>query len=416
MHRSEITAAEKPLRLAAVLSLALVLRALAMMLMFRSDPRLWFYNQASELHCLAQSVLSGRGLSSPFGGATGPSAFLAPGYPLLVALVYRLFGMETAVSAAVLAALNVVFGVVTVLTLMLAARRLFGNRAAYLAGTLCAISPTMLFLPALFWETSLSTLFLTGILAFALRCRDFAKTSNWIAMGAYCGLAMLFNPALLVTFAGVGLWAAYKGRGVFRSGPWLAAAACAVVFAAWPIRNAAVLHAFVPLRSNLGYELWQGNRPGSRGFFTHDIYLNANQEEYSRYAAAGELPYMREKSAIAVAAIKRDPIRFARLTLKRAGAFWTALGGSGISSAVIGEITLASLLGAAGLVAMLARRREGGGLLLIPFLLFPLPYYITHPDFRFRLLLEPIALMLSGWVLQECWRNRSVSALKRGAA
>ncbi len=385
-----------------MLSLALVLRAMAVMLMFRGAPRMWFYNQASELNCLAQSILSGQGLSSPFGGSTGPSAFLAPGYPLLVALVYRVSGTESLRSAAMLAALNVVFGVLTVLALMIVAKRLFGNRTAYIAGTLCAMSPAMVFLPALFWETSMSMLFLTAMLAVAMGCVDRPSPFNWIAFGAYSALAMFFNPALLVTFAGAAGWAAYKTRRVSPRAPWLAAVSCLVLFAAWPIRNAVVLHTFIPLRSNLGYELWQGNRLGSEGFFTPDLYLNRNREEYGRYAALGEVPYMREKSAIAVAAIRHDPIRFARLTLKRTGAFWTALGGHGISFVVIGEVTIVSLLGIGGLIAMLAQRREGGGLLTICFLFFPLPYYITHPDFRFRLLLEPAALLLSSWALQGC--------------
>ncbi len=384
-----------------ILSVALALRMFAMAFMFRADPRVWFYNQASELNCLAESILSGHGLSSPFGGATGPSAFLAPGYPLLVALVYRLFGVCSLGSAVVLAAVQVIFGVMTVLIVMLVARHLFGGRIAPLAGTLCAMSPTMIWLPALFWETSLSTLLLVAALRLALLCADRPKPMNWITLGAYCGLALLVNPALLLTFAGMYIWAALSAQVRLGRALWLAPLACLLVYSAWPIRNAVVLRAFVPLRSNLGYELWQGNRPGSRGFFTHELYLNEDREEYRRYAAIGELPYMREKSAIAAAAIEADPRRFARLSFVRAGAFWTALGGHNISWIVICEITVASVVGVAALVLLIARRKPGAALLLIPFALFPLPYYVTHPDFRFRLLLQPVALILVAWLFRE---------------
>jgi 4-amino-4-deoxy-L-arabinose transferase-like glycosyltransferase len=393
---------DKPLRYAPVLSLAFVLRILAAAFMFRVDPRIWFYNQASELTCLAYSVLSGRGLSSPFGGSTGPSAFLAPGYPLLVSLVYHFFGVYSVRSAVVLTSIQVLFGVLIVLMTMLVAQRLFGNQTAYIAGTFCAISPTMVWLPTLFWETSLSTLLLIGVLAFAPRCVDRTTHLNWIAIGVYCALAMLVNPALLITFAAVGLWAAASSKRVSRGGPLVAAATCAILFSIWPIRNALALHAFVPLRSNLGYEFWQGNRPGSRGLFTPDLYLNANREEYNRYASMGELPYMHEKSAIAVAVIKADPLRFMRLSLKRFAFFWTALGGHGISRVVIAEIMITSLLSIAGL---LMQRKTSGLLLLIPLLIFPLPYYVTHPDFRFRLLLEPITLILTAWLLQEGFKR-----------
>ena len=397
------------LRVAPVLSLAFVLRVLAAISMFRTNPRVWFYDQASELTCLAHSILRGQGLSSPFGGSTGPSAFLAPGYPLLVALVYRWFGAYSLGTAAMLISLNVVFGILTVLTVMLVACRIFGKRTAYVAGVLCAVSPTMVWLPSLFWETSLSTLLLTAMLYFALRCVDDPKPWVWVAAGAYWAFAMFVNPSLLVIFAVTLIWAAYKTRQASRRAPVLAAVTCAVLFSVWPIRNAIELHAFVPLRSNLGYELWQGNRPGSQGFFVQDLYLNANREEYVRYAMIGELAYMHEKSAIAVTAIKGDPFRFTRLTAKRFAVFWTALGGHGLSWVVIGEITATSILSASSLALLRRRRDPFAALLLIPFLLFPLPYYVTHPDFRFRLLLEPLALLLGAWLIERLGRAVQLS-------
>ena len=38
-------------------------------------------------------------------------------------------------------------------------------------------------------------------------------------------------------------------------------------------------------------------------------------------------------------------------------------------------------------------------LFLLPILLFPLPYYMTHPDFRFRLLLDPLLTILSAYAV-----------------
>ena len=38
-------------------------------------------------------------------------------------------------------------------------------------------------------------------------------------------------------------------------------------------------------------------------------------------------------------------------------------------------------------------------LFLLPLLVFPLPYYITHPDFRFRLLLDPLLTILSAYAV-----------------
>lgn len=397
-----------------ILGVALVLRIILAVSVIKSGPLL--YNQASELSCLAQSLLDGHGFSSPFGGNTGPSAFLAPGYPMMVALAFHFFGgIRSVQAAAVLIAIQIVFGILIVLALMLVARRLIGSQAANIAGVLCAISLTMMWLPALFWETSLSTLFMTGVVALALRCVDDPKRSNWIIIGLFCALGMFVNPALMTTFAAVLAWAACQTRGISGRAPLLAVLTWVLVFSIWPIRNAYRMHAFIPLRTNLGYELWQGNRPGSDGNFSAELHPNANKEQYNRYAQLGEVAFMREKSTLAVAAIKADPARFVQLTFIRAGRFWLYLGGFKSSALLTLELMITSLMSLAGLILVFRRSQAVGALLALPFLVFPLPYYITHPDFRFRLLLHPLALLLTTLVLQECYRYIVSHSLRRSA-
>jgi len=149
----------------------------------------------------------------------------------------------------------------------------------------------------------------------------------------------------------------------------------------------------------MGYELWQGNRKGSDGFSAHELHPNQNDAEYGRYASLGELGYVQEKETIAVAAIEADPGRFAWLTLKRTAVYWTGVGKPPISWTVSGEVFLASVCGFLGIIAMWRRRERDAMVLAIAFLVFPLPYYVTHPDLRYRLPLEPIALVLAAWLL-----------------
>ena len=65
----------------AILALALGLRLAVVGNVLISYPRDWLFSKAPDLGFLACSLSSGHGLSSPFGGSTGPTAFLAPGYP-----------------------------------------------------------------------------------------------------------------------------------------------------------------------------------------------------------------------------------------------------------------------------------------------------------------------------------------------
>lgn len=386
-----------------ILGVALTLRCVMVLYIAKGDTRAWFFNQASEYGCLAQSLLAGHGYASPFGGSTGPSAFLAPGYPMLVATAFRVFGAYSACAAAALIALQMLIAELTVLALMLLARRLFGPLAANISGALYAVSPPAIGLPVLFWETSLSILLLTAVMLAAVLRVDHPRGRNWAAFGTLCALAMLVNPSLLLTLAAVLLWMTWqRGRFGFR-GPMLAVLLWSVLYSPWPICNAYRLHAFVPLRTNLGYELWQGNRTESDGTFDLTLHPNASNEEYARYAKQGELAYMREKSELALAAIKADKMRFATLSLGRFAKFWLNSTSSG-SALLSWSIASTSLMSVIGLALLLRSSASIAYLLAIPFAILPAPYYLTHADFRFRLLLDPLAMLLTAFLYQECER------------
>jgi len=42
----------------------------------------------------------------------------------------------------------------------------------------------------------------------------------------------------------------------------------------------------------------------------------------------------------------------------------------------------------------------------LPFLLFPLPYYITHAEFRYRLALDPLLTILAAYAVVSLYRAR----------
>src|ERR1700749_3027214 len=97
-----------------ILTLALVLRLAVVSMVLFCYPRKWLFSKAPDLGFLASSLSSGHGLSSPFGGSTGPTAFLAPGYPAIVALSFRLFGSYSFASAAAMMGLETLFAMLTV--------------------------------------------------------------------------------------------------------------------------------------------------------------------------------------------------------------------------------------------------------------------------------------------------------------
>jgi len=376
-------------------------------------PRNWLFSKAPDLGFLANSLSSGHGLSSPFGGSTGPTAFLAPGYPAILGLIFRLFGSYSFASAAAIMGLQTVFAVWTVAMIMRVARRIFGPPTANLAGAFWAISPPLIWLPAILWETGLSTLLLIGMVALAIHAVSKPGKDLWVVMGASCGLAMLVNPSLTLALFAILGWTVYQTRPRLRNGHWVCWLTLLAVFAPWPLRNARVLHAFIPLRSNFGYELWQGNHPGATGVFDARLEPLQNKREYADYAAKGEVAYMDNKSTEAKAYIHAQPGTFIRLSTERVVRFWTGAGSADNSGAVEAHTVVTSLLGLVGLAAMFKQRsakvRARAMLFLLPIIVFPLPYYITHPDFRFRLLLDPLLTILSAYAVTQAssyWKSR----------
>jgi len=233
-----------------------------------------------------------------------------------------------------------------------------------------------------------------------LRIERRPSRSLWALMGAYCGLAALVNPALLLALLSIFGWAAWQTRKEFRYSPALGLLLFFLVFAPWPIRNERALHAFIPLRSTVGFELWVGNRDGATGFLDESQFPIFNKLEYDSYAAKGEVAYMRDKSTAAKAYIRAHPLVFLRLSAVRFIRFWTGTGNKDGSTIFAIHAVLTTSLGFAGSWLLVRKRRYRLAVLfLLPLILFPLPYYITHAEFRYRLVVDPLLTVLAAYAV-----------------
>src|SRR6201996_3436347 len=114
----------------AILAAAFLLRFLVLWFVIARFPHNWLYSRGIELGTLAQSLVAGHGLSSPFGGSTGPTALLAPGYPAIIALFFRIFGSFTFTAAIAVMGMQLLFSVITVFFIMQVAQRSFGIATA----------------------------------------------------------------------------------------------------------------------------------------------------------------------------------------------------------------------------------------------------------------------------------------------
>jgi hypothetical protein len=393
----------------AFLMLALACRLAVVYFAVIHFPHGWLYSRGIELGTLAQSLAEGRGLSSPFGGATGPTALLAPGYPFVIATVFRIFGCFSYSSSIVVMLLQTSFSVLTVWEILRIARRWFGIRAANLAGAFWAISLPLLWMPTIFWETCLSTLVLVTMIDLASGCQGGFGKLRWAAMGVLCGLAGLINPALILALLSIYGWAMWQERKRLTKAAFLGLLAFILIFAPWPIRNARALHAFIPLRSTVGYELWIGNRPGATGFLDESPFPIFNKGEYDSYTAKGEVRYMADKSQLARDYVWAHPFGFVKLSFLRALRFWSGTGTKDGSWVFAAHAILTTCFGLFGLWHLVKWNLGLAVLFCLPLALFPLPYYITHAEFRYRLVLDPILTILAAYSLtgsQDIFRGK----------
>jgi len=373
-----------------------------------------------EMGRIAQAVATGRGYADPFHGHTGPTAWIAPLFPLLLAGVFKVFGVYTNLSGWVILAIDSLFNALMIPLLWEVGVRCFDIRVARWSVWIWALYPAaMQYAVRWVWDTTLTTLLLQLALVIALRAGsignhagDGPTWNRWLAFGLVWGLIAVSNPALLIFLPVCGISI------IARSGRlWthqLAKAFCAfflfvAVAAPWAIRNAIVFHAFVPFRSNFGAELYLGNGPGATGLLMEYNQPGEAPEQLALYRQMGELAYTRWRSQQAAAIIRADLPRFANLCIRRIYFFWFGVpnpsGKPGTDFARALNYGFTSLAGLMGLALALKRRIPAAGLFAAAFLLIPALYYAVASTARFRHQLEPLITLLGVYLFQQAERR-----------
>jgi hypothetical protein len=375
-----------------------------------------------EMGRIARALVTGHGYADPFLGHTGPTAWVTPLYPLLIAFVFKLTGVYTGASAWILLALNSLFSALTVFPIAIIARRSFAtlgpDRAASIgrwAVWLWALYPAaMQYAVRWVWETSLSTLLFTCAFALALRMHQrsahrpgrFAMR-DWVLFGLIWGAIALANPALVLFLPFAGIWILTGQSGTLPrslAGAALSAMIFLAILAPWIMRNTRIFHHFVPLRANFGAELCLGNGPGANGLLMEYDHPAKDPQQLRLYTGLGEYRYAQMRGALAKRTIRADPWLFVRNTFKRLDFFWFGVpaASGNIASRFFRSLNYGflSTAGLLGLLLALRRRVYGAWLFAFAFLTLPAVYYFVTVHARFRHPLEPLIALLGVYLFQ----------------
>jgi hypothetical protein len=377
---------------------------------------------ASEVERAAACIARKGMVGDVFGEGTGPSAHVAPLYPLLLSFVYRVFGADgpaRRLAEGVMASLFASLGIALLIPLGRSSR--LSPKAGLLAAIAMAIIPINLWIETYggFEHSCAAAASVTLLAAGACAEADgWRSRSRATAIGALLGIAGLLSPVVLFAAVAVIVVGACSGP-IVRAA--IANRACALIVAAlvvlpWVGRNYAVFHKFIPIRGNLGLELWVGNaqwREWDTNPRWEPPHPSNDRSELEALIELGEAKYADEKMKSALAWMKEHPGEFAGLTARRFSSFWfppTSIWwhptgrSTWFKSLFLCSLSTLALL---GLVRLLAVRHPFGWAVLTFLLCFSLPYAFTQIYLRYRYPVTGILFLLAADFVLQMRRHKS---------
>lgn len=380
----------------------------------------------NETGSIAQAIATGQGFSNPFARDTGPTAWLTPIYPWLVVAAFKIFGVFTIRAFYFLVFLNIVFSSAACVPLFAVGRRIAGVGVGAATAWLWAIFPNAVMTPfEWIWDTALAALLSVVLLWATMRLADSRQTRDWCWYGLLWGFVLMTNPSLGSLLPFLLGWAAY--RAWWKSEPrstgraWLLQPSAALAIAIlccvpWTIRNYAVFHRFVPLRSNFPLELYIGNNDNYDDQHPHYPGMITKDRETWRYIKMGETPFMDEEMRKAKKFIFSHPRVEGILFYERFVAFWGGIPNPidkfiATDSWLVRTLILCAIMSGIGALAGIVVLVWDGSAYVIPVgvypLLFPFLYYVTHTSLRYRHPIDPEILLLAAIALGAAFGARS---------
>jgi 4-amino-4-deoxy-L-arabinose transferase-like glycosyltransferase len=340
-----------------------------------------------------------------------PSGFAMPGYPILIACIYRVTGHLPGAVRWVQA----VLGVLTVLALGAMARHLAGPRAAFLAVMAAAVYPQLVYYTG---EILTECLFITayaGMLLTALRIGERGRVPDGVFHGVCLTVAALTRPVGIVLEPAVLILArpwARENRRTRLAGLLLGFLLYGTAWGAWMIRNRHVFGETIPFDTHGGFALYLGHLESigeSQDQIAHHIGYNHTTIARGDLPGGprGELEADRRSARKAWESIRESPQRSVRCFLRNLAALWIRLDFSEVGGGgrPVGLMTLVGcvsylvvlVLGLGGLWRLFHDRRWAPLLAFVAaFALSSAVHAVVIGGQRYRVAtLDPILLVLA---------------------
>ncbi len=273
------------------------------------------HHLGAEYLSIAQSIVKGRGFSDPFQAESGPTAWMPPILCWIEAFFLWIFDGDlemVMLAMIVLQNLSLIATCWMIFTLLGQVSRL------WIAGIL-VLQLIMQFRYAfqMTHDCGFLMLIMTGLISGLCLGNPFGSTKRASLWGLFGGLACLSSP--VIGF----LWVVLSFIKSF--GRWyyffLSIAIMALVLTPWTVRNYLVFGKFIPVKSNLAYELYQTQCLQSGGILQTSLFVThpwANNNQARRdYVLLGETEFLRQKKNLFLEALYKDPLNYLKRVFER---------------------------------------------------------------------------------------------------
>lgn len=362
---------------------------------------------------IAMSLISTGRYADGYGSGAGLTAHCPPLYPLILSLVYGIFGTGAkgmlAVSVCAAAAAALAFALLPALAV--------AARVGLPSGVIGGIAGALV--PVNYWAQTSGAFdapYTAAMLVLVcyLLCRSLGRfsTSDALLFGAAAGFACLLNSVaitVLLSLAAVLLALNRDSAARVLRFFGIAALCVASILAPWAIRNYLAFGSFIWTRSNFGLELQVSNND----LMTADLERNLRKPEFvllhphagdgerEKVRRLGELAYQRAKKEQAITWILANKGQFLRLTLERFRLFWIPNMNRPLQRLAAAGLTIAALC---GLMLLFRRKHIFGWLALAVLAGYSAVYYVIQASPRYRLPVEPFLFLLTAYALVAVFR------------
>jgi 4-amino-4-deoxy-L-arabinose transferase-like glycosyltransferase len=374
-----------------------------------TDPRLDHWRFGWETGRVARSLASGHGFSDPLVEPSGPTAWLAPVYPLVLAGIFKVFGIYSAASAAAILAFNSAISALTCLPVFLIAQKISGKRVATWTAFIWAVFPYSVYVAStIVWDSCLNAFILACLVWLTLEMNEGKAMRSCLGYGALWGLGALTNPTMLVALPLLLGWLYFRQRRSARISlrtTGVIILMCFAVMSPWLARNYVVFHQLVPVKSNLWLEFTVGNSTEQSHWWNDEAHPSRNPLEMRALAQTGEIAYMAEKKIQAVDFIQRHLAIYLWLCLRRFIYVWFgfwSLNPNYLAQepADLVNVVFCSAVSIAALFGF-GRAFRLSNNSVVPMatvvLAVPFVYYLTHPFPFYRHVVDPEVVILAAY-------------------